>query len=402
MRGFWIAVGAASAFVLQPQSPSRLRRHRACEEVMIVDGDNVRGQGDWVWSAAEMAAGAAEHARRENLTAVLFLDHGQQRTAMRLGPHAILAFAGPEATADDVIVDAVEWFFRSTNVSLRVVTSDYGLRGRLNYLNTKQHRGDRPKSHLKYLGSQTFWNSLPQLTEWPSYVDDFAVTHRRLADHVRKNKPFRRQWPSREKRRRAMFGKPIIDDRQPLITREQTWMRVLLAERLRLALQDYIIGDEGSGGDILDTFAGAYVTREEDDDSNSILLHRFDDRKQRHDLFRFADALRKAANKNETSGEEEESPPQEEDDDAVMEEEVVDEGPEPVLVGFGRGMVRPRTTRRERRKRARRTKELKMLAPPPPKAREGLKVLLQDRGELEDVIFHWLRETTTTTPKGAP
>lgn len=320
-------------------------------EVVLIDGDNVRGKSFWKWSAAELTE-AASKLSRSKLTAVLFLDHGERRVALSPCPDMSLAFAGPRSTADDAIVDATNWFLRSSNASVAIATSDFGLRARLGYLTAKG--GDT--SRVRYISSQAILDALQgrDFSYDASYIEPFRDAYRRLAAHVDKDSDF--------------------------IAHEQTWMRVLLAERLRLlAARDHHAFDD----DLLTCFAAAYT--EDDDASLKLLSHPLADDKQRLDLVRFADALRRCDSEEDAQEEEE------------AEEEASVELPETAkLLKVVPVLSRRRRRRLKRTGRLRRS--IRVLAPSD--ARPLNAILKEQRGELEVALANWLRLDLEVSPNG--
>lgn len=248
------------------------------EEILVIDGDNVRGKSGWAWNAADLAS---EVARWSDQKTILFLDHGEMRQAFSLTPECSLAFAGPESTADDAIVDAVDWLLGSTSLSVAVVTSDYGLRARLSALGARAKRGTGA-SRMRHVHSQrvidVLSSSQAEDKEAPSYVDDFMQTYESLDQYLTQRQPVR-------KKRRGARSDPGAGS----LSCEKTWMRVLLAERLRLVAQDQNLAADAG---LLSDFAEAF-TRDEDSprNSSSLLSHRFSDRRQRRDLVAFANSL---------------------------------------------------------------------------------------------------------------
>ena len=91
------------------------------DEILLVDGDNVRGKAGWMWSAAELAEEVDELSFALGGRVVLFIDHGERRCAVSRG-NCTLAFAGPRGSADDAMVDAVE-FLLERGESVTLVTS---------------------------------------------------------------------------------------------------------------------------------------------------------------------------------------------------------------------------------------------------------------------------------------
>ena len=116
--------------------PYRALKNRHSPGVVLIDGDNCRGKSRWQFSAADMssrvlAAAAGDKFGGAGVDCVLFLDHGEARECVVRDGGAV-AFAGRRATADDVMVDAVEWWL-DRGRSVVVVTSDFGLRQRATY-----------------------------------------------------------------------------------------------------------------------------------------------------------------------------------------------------------------------------------------------------------------------------
>jgi len=373
-------------FVIGGPPPRTCRRSSSyTNEVLVIDGDNVRGKAEWAYSSAELA----NMASREE-ACLLFLDHAEVREALRLGPTAALAFAGRKCTADDAIVDAVEWFLQNSNKSLAIVTSDFGLRTRLSYLNTREKRRIGA-NRVRFLPSSGYVDSLREKNnndiDEENYVKIFAAAHQELAEHVVTCLQVPRRW-DRENRRRVL-SQSSNEERKPLIHSEQTWMRVVLAERLRLALnQEKFFPHEDH---FFTAFAEAYADEDKNlDDESKLLLHPLADKKQRHDLFRFAEAIRKKTTSHL------------EDVDDTEEEELVSSSSEEETTSATRAtptttaavaFLRPKT-RRVRRKRARRKRELSLLSPPTAILtgnKGALANLMKDRDGLEAALFDWLR-----------
>ena len=88
-------------------------------------------------------------------------------------------------------------------------------------------------------------------------------------------------------RMRARARPPLVEG-SPL-GNEQTWMRVVLAERLRWLLARDAAAPTGP----LAAFANWFAEEADADDAPKVLTHRLTDRKHRHELLRFADALRR-------------------------------------------------------------------------------------------------------------
>mmetsp|Transcript_29993 Transcript_29993/g.96780 ORF Transcript_29993/g.96780 Transcript_29993/m.96780 type:complete len:411 (+) Transcript_29993:101-1333(+) len=388
-------VGRPLSLNLQELEP---KRKDASREVLLVDGDNVRGKADWLWSSAEVTAFAATLP----LSLILFLDHGERREARRIGPRAVLAFPGPFGTADDAIVDTVEWVFQRTNRTVKVCTSDYGLRHRLNFIAAREQRKELTiTKKVSYVQASAFVRVLTEQRIKGPFLEPFDAAHRELAVHVRG-----RPRPNKKN-----------NVKEALIAREQTWMRVVLAEKLRRLLQqrssmttttttkmkndDDLFDDE-----VLPTFAAAYTDGFADeyaafDMEKRLLLHPLSSRRQRHELLKFADGLllkstttQNDGNNGTTTG-----------DDVVgqdqQEQQQLQEGaPSPLtseplvlaeedeFVRRGVQYVRP-STRRERRKRARRLKGL-VVTKAPPRKQDAVKVLLAKREVLEDAMSDWL------------
>lgn len=255
---------------------------RGAHQVLLIDGDNVRGKSGWVWSAACLAAEVAAMTAEAQLRSVLFLDHGEVREAFTPagsdGGRFALAFAGPKATADDAIVDAAEWFLSSTDTFLAVATSDFGLRARLTALGAKTKRATG-QSRLRYIHSHRIIEVLAARRKQglsdrpPDYIASFDASYARLASHVN----------SKARRRRHRIAQ-VHSHSPSFIATERTWMRVILAERLRLVAN----GNEPTG--LLADFATTHCVH--DDTPYGVLSHPIAEKSQKRDLITFADSLR--------------------------------------------------------------------------------------------------------------
>ncbi len=100
-------------------------------EVLIVDGDNVRGKTGWRWTNAALVDRLARATRASEppLAPLVVFDHGLECDA-RWSAGVAVSFAGPSQTADDAIVAAARWLVAHGG-SVTVFTSDAELRGRV-------------------------------------------------------------------------------------------------------------------------------------------------------------------------------------------------------------------------------------------------------------------------------
>lgn len=121
---------AAAALAYRPAPPSRRLRAEADAlrqaDVMIIDGDNVRGKTSFQWSPAELADLTAAWAHETALDGrvLLLFDHGTVPDAAWRPDGLAVAFSGPRAKADDVIVDAVRWLTCEVRAVVTVATAD--------------------------------------------------------------------------------------------------------------------------------------------------------------------------------------------------------------------------------------------------------------------------------------
>ena len=118
---------------------------------VIVDGDNVRGKSNFELSHADLISQSALWAQERGLggRVVVAIDHGSSADACYL-PELGLAvcFAGPEATADDLIARAAPCFANAL-----VITADAGLAKRCRSAMSKHGR-------LQVVAPQPFLSSL--------------------------------------------------------------------------------------------------------------------------------------------------------------------------------------------------------------------------------------------------
>ena len=291
--------------------PYRALKNRHSPGVVLIDGDNCRGKSRWQFSAADMssrvlAAAAGGRFGGSGVDAVLFLDHGEARECVVRDGGAV-AFAGRRATADDVMVDAVEWWL-DRGRSVVVVTSDFGLRQRANYHAARFARGNGPggkaSDHVRFVAAEAlveaFEGEAPPAPR--AYERPFADALDRLADHVLTAPSSVRARKRRRAGRRApgdVVGSPL--------GKEQTWMRVVMAEKLRWLLRTAGDAPRACDGELV-AFQAAF--RDDDDDGDDappkVLQHRLTDKKHRHELLRFADALRRPRTED---GDDETAPP---------------------------------------------------------------------------------------------
>ena len=393
MLRFWLAIGAAAAFAPPTRPPRRQAALRAETQapswkalrprpgdVVLIDGDNCRGKSKWRLSAAAVdAAAASAHARGLlGQEAVLMLDHGERQDCFvsSSGAYAT-AFAGRKATADDAIVDCVEHFLEN-NRTLTVVTSDFGLRARASYVAARAIRGApesgrrrSPETLVRFARSEAFADAaLADATIEPgAHAAAFDAAVDRLAKHVL-------TAPSSMRARMRRRARPPLVEGSPL-GNEQTWMRVVLAERLRWLLARDAAAPTGPLAD----FANWFTEEADLEDAPKVLTHRLTDRKHRHELLRFADALRRPP------------PPDivEEPVEAVEEREDKEARAAVTVAGN-------RRLRRKRRKRERARKLEGVERGAGASARASAKKLLAESDELEAALRGWLRDAPGAGP----
>ncbi|KAG8463977.1 hypothetical protein KFE25_000145 [Diacronema lutheri] len=99
-------------------------------DVVIIDGDNVRGKLAFRWSTRDLAERTAAWARELELTGrvLLFFDHGDAADALWTSDGLAVAFAGQRASADDQIVAAVRFLSQEHAAVVTVATADTELR----------------------------------------------------------------------------------------------------------------------------------------------------------------------------------------------------------------------------------------------------------------------------------
>ncbi|CAH0365464.1 unnamed protein product [Pelagomonas calceolata] len=393
MLRLWLAVGAAAAFApptrppprqsalhAETQAPSWKALRPRPGDVVIIDGDNCRGKSKWRLSAADVdAAAAGAHARGLlGQETILMLDHGERRDCFvsSSGAYAT-AFAGRRGTADDAIVDCVEHFL-AHNRTLTVVTSDFGLRARASYVAARAIRGApeagrrrSPETLVRFARSEAFADAaLADATiVQGAHAAAFDEAVDRLAKHVL-------TAPSSMRARMRRRARPPLVEGSPL-GNEQTWMRVVLAERLRWLLARDAAAPRGPLAD----FANWFAEEADPDDAPRVLTHRLTDRKHRHELLRFADALRRP-------------PPPDIVEEAVEEEEDREEkeARAAVMVAGNRRL------RRKRRKRERARKLEGVERGAGASARASAKKLLAESDELEAALRGWLRDAPVAEP----
>jgi len=98
-------------------------------DLVLIDGDNVRGKTGFGLSADGLVHQARRYAAGGQ-DAVLYIDHGLAHEALSPGPepNCRLCFAGTEQSADDAIARDVAWLLNADeSLRLSVVTSDSGL-----------------------------------------------------------------------------------------------------------------------------------------------------------------------------------------------------------------------------------------------------------------------------------
>ena len=388
----WLAVGAAafapptrppprqSALHAETQAPSWKALRPRPGDVVLIDGDNCRGKSKWRLSAADVdAAAAGAHARGLlGQETILMLDHGERRDCFvhQQGAYAT-AFAGRKATADDAIVDCVEHFLEH-NRTLTVVTSDFGLRARASYVAARAIRGApevgrrrSPETLVRFARSEAFADAaLADATIKPgAHAAAFDEAVDRLAKHVL-------TAPSSMRARMRRRARPPLVEGSPL-GNEQTWMRVVLAERLRWLLARDAAAPTGPLAD----FANWFTEAEDPDDAPRVLTHRLTDRKHRHELLRFADALRRPP------------PPDVVEEEAEEEEDRGEKEARAAVTVAGN-----RRLRRKRRKRERARKLEGVERGAGASARASAKKLLAESDELEAALRGWLRDAPGAEP----
>lgn len=98
--------------------------------VLLIDVDNVRGKSHFGLSQLSLLTRTARWAQRRQLAGsiVLVVDHGSRSAAYHMPRLAGISvvFAGPQATADDVVVRGAEWLQRQGH-NVLLVTEDSGL-----------------------------------------------------------------------------------------------------------------------------------------------------------------------------------------------------------------------------------------------------------------------------------
>ena len=388
-----LAIGAAAAFApptrppprqsalhAETQAPSWKALRPRPGDVVLIDGDNCRGKSKWRLSAADVdAAAAAAHARGLlGQETILMLDHGERRDCFVSEPGAYAtAFAGRRATADDAIVDCVEHFLEH-NRTLTVVTSDFGLRARASYVAARAIRGApeggrrrSPETLVRFARSEAFADAaLADATIKPgAHAAAFDAAVDRLAKHVL-------TAPSSMRARMRRRARPPLVEGSPL-GNEQTWMRVVLAERLRWLLARDAAAPTGP----LAEFANWFAEAEDLEDAPRVLTHRLTDRKHRHELLRFADALRRPP------------PPDVVEEEAEEEEDRGEKEARAAVTVAGN-----RRLRRKRRKRERARKLEGVERGAGASARASAKKLLAESDELEAALRGWLRDAPVPVP----
>ena len=376
--------GARRLALRAAKEPYGALRCRQTPGVVLIDGDNCRGKSRWQFSAAELSSRVVAAARRssfgaEGVDTVLFLDHGERRDCFAVEGCGV-AFAGRRSTADDAIVDAVEWWLER-NVSVVVVTSDYGLRQRATYLAARGARAGRFGASSKagdvvrFVASEALVDAFEgEDAPLParSFEAPFERALDRLATHVLTAPASVR---ARLKRRNGQ-RRPSQPVGSPL-GNEQTWMRVVMAEKLRWLLAQ---AEPDGCSDRLGAFRSDFSDPTDERDAPSVVLqHPLSDRKHRHELLRFADALRR--------------PPAGDDDDEKTDDDQAD-APAVPPVPASTNLAGNRRLRRSTRRKAKRLrdargtnlKEATKLKGPPTKA------LLADRDDLERALRAWLRD----------
>jgi len=118
------------------RSPSRRLRAESdalrLADVVILDGDNIRGKTAWKWGTEELAGLTASWARGADVQGrvLLYFDHGNEADALWTPDGLAVAFSGPRASADDAICEAVRFLSRECSAVVTVVTADSELKER--------------------------------------------------------------------------------------------------------------------------------------------------------------------------------------------------------------------------------------------------------------------------------
>lgn len=99
--------------------------------VVLIDCNNVRGQTKFAISQEELSDMAEAWAKAHKVTCLLVYDHGVDMLAWQTSHSTALAFSGPRQTADDLIVETLEFLVTRLNKYVFVATSDGGLRDRI-------------------------------------------------------------------------------------------------------------------------------------------------------------------------------------------------------------------------------------------------------------------------------
>ena len=260
------------------------------------------------------------------------------------------------------------------------MTSDFGLRARASYVAARAIRGApevgrrrSPETLVRFARSEAFADAaLADATIKPgAHAAAFDAAVDRLAKHVL-------TAPSSMRARMRRRARPPLVEGSPL-GNEQTWMRVVLAERLRWLLARDAAAPRGPLAD----FANWFAEEADLEDAPRVLTHRLTDRKHRHELLRFADALRRPP------------PPDVVEEEAVEEEE--DRGEKEARAAVT--VAGNRRLRRKRRKRERARKLEGVERGAGASARASAKKLLAESDELEAALRGWLRDAPVAVPR---
>ena len=95
-------------------------------DLVLIDGDNVRGKTAFAVSAQSLLAQTRTFAATQD--AVLYIDHGLAAECLAVEDNLRVVFAGTAQSADDCIVRDVAFLLEENpTLSVSVVTSDSGL-----------------------------------------------------------------------------------------------------------------------------------------------------------------------------------------------------------------------------------------------------------------------------------
>lgn len=311
-QGPWVA----------PERAERLNEQLsayAATACVLVDGNNVRGLNGFRWSAPRLHALVRAWARANGLEGrvVVVWDHGACPCAFAADGIG-LAFAGPRATADDVIAAQTGAILDAGVQRVWVATSDRELVYRA--MAAGSGAGQSERARVRVISSADFAALVAGPEEAPAmFALDAAVgvgapapgsseqlgaAYGRSEGELRERAavlqpPRLRLKARRQRQRRGRAPGGISALGQSF--KEKTWHRVVLAERLRRLLaaggQQGQGGGEGAGQAWLARYVGGYnAARSEGAVAPRPLLddRRLDGEGRAH-LLRFAKALRDAA-----------------------------------------------------------------------------------------------------------